>query len=131
MRHHVSRQALPAVAWPLVVALLACAAPANALQRWHWPGAGAATSPGTATAQTALAAAGPGLSLQLEWQAPAYLAWVNNTLAGPAQVHLSAPPSEDYRAVPQLPLTVQLAAHERRLLARLYPASNQRSLAGL
>lgn len=60
-----------------------------------------------------------------------YLAWVTNPLAGPAQLRVSAPPSEDYRAVPQLPLTLQLDAHERRLLTRLYPASNQRILGGL
>ena len=129
--HHVSRSALPAFAGPFLVALLACAANANAQQRWHWPGATTAASPTAAAPQTALASAGPGPSLQLEWQAPAYLAWVNNPLAGPAQLQLNAPPSEDYRAVPQLPLTVQLAAHERRLLTRLYPASNQRSLSGL
>nr|WP_180337332.1 M23 family metallopeptidase [Xanthomonas hortorum] len=122
---------MPAFAGPFLVALLACAAPANAQQRWHWPAAATAASPTVAAPQTALASAGTGPSLQLEWQAPAYLAWVSNPLAGPAQVQLSAPPSEDYRAVPQLPLTVQLAAHEHRLLARLYPASNQRSLSGL
>ncbi|KCW99567.1 M23 family metallopeptidase [Xanthomonas arboricola] len=133
MPHHVSRSALPALAWPFLLAVLVCAAPANAQQRWHWPGAAntAASSPTIAAAQTAPASSGTGPSLQLEWQAPAYLAWVSNPLAGPAQVQLSAPPSEDYRAVPRLPLTVQLAAHERRLLARLYPASNQRSLGGL
>lgn len=77
-----------------------------------------------------MAASGSGASLQLEWQAPVYLAWVTNPLAGPAQLRLSAPPSEDYRAVPQLPLTLELAAHERRLVTRLYPASNQRTLGG-
>ncbi|NIJ75781.1 hypothetical protein FHT08_000829 [Xanthomonas campestris] len=133
MPHHVSRGALPALAWHFFIAFLACTTPANAQQRWHWPGAAntPARSPAGAVAQTAPASPGTGPALQLEWQAPAYLAWVNNPLAGPAQVQLSAPPSEDYRAVPQLPLTVQLAAHQRRLLARLYPASNQRSLGGL
>ncbi|WP_184361657.1 M23 family metallopeptidase [Xanthomonas euroxanthea] len=133
MPHHVSRSTPTSLARSIIVAALACIAPANAQQRWHWPGAAntPASSPAVAAAQTAAASAGTGPSLQLEWQAPAYLAWVSNPLAGPAQVQLSAPPSEDYRAVPALPLTVQLAAHERRLLARLYPASNQRSLAGL
>jgi murein DD-endopeptidase MepM/ murein hydrolase activator NlpD len=129
----VSRSTPTALARSFIIAALACLAPANAQQRWHWPGAAntRASSPAVAAAQTAAASADIGPSLQLEWQAPAYLAWVSNPLAGPAQVQLSAPPSEDYRAVPALPLTVQLAAHERRLLARLYPASNQRSLAGL
>ncbi|WP_127169165.1 M23 family metallopeptidase [Xanthomonas sp. BRIP62415] len=133
MPHHVSRSTPTALARSFIIAALACIAPANAQQRWHWPGAAntPASSPAVAAAQTAAASADIGPSLQLEWQAPAYLAWVSNPLAGPAQVQLSAPPSEDYRAVPALPLTVQLAAHERRLLARLYPASNQRSLAGL
>lgn len=114
----------------MTAVLLACAAAAGAQQRWHWPGAPAAPS-ATSTTSPRSAATGTGPTLRLEWQAPAYLAWVDNPLAGPAQVRLSAPPSEDYRAVPQLPLTLLLAAHERRLLARLYPASSQRTLAGL
>nr|WP_244183553.1 M23 family metallopeptidase [Xanthomonas codiaei] len=117
-----------AIRTTLAAVLLLCAAPASAQQRWHWPRAAAAPS---TTTQPLPMPSSAGLALRLEWQAPAYLAWVDNPLAGPAQVRLSAPPSEDYRAVPQLPLTLLLAAHERRLLARLYPASSQRTLAGL
>ncbi|MCE4356223.1 M23 family metallopeptidase [Xanthomonas hortorum] len=131
MPHQVSRAALRVLASVLMTLLLACAAPASAQQRWHWPGAAAATGPATSATPSVLDAGDTGPLLQLEWQAPAYLTWVSNPLAGPAQVRLNAPPSEDYRAVPQLPLTVELAAHERRLLARLYPASNQRTLGGL
>ncbi|MCC8537594.1 M23 family metallopeptidase [Xanthomonas codiaei] len=117
-----------AICTTLAAVLLLFAAPASAQQRWHWPRA--ALAPSTTTQPLPMpSSAGP--ALRLEWQAPAYLAWVDNPLAGPAQVRLSAPPSEDYRAVPQLPLTLLLAAHERRLLARLYPASSQRTLAGL
>ncbi|AVQ07803.1 M23 family peptidase [Xanthomonas vasicola pv. vasculorum] len=112
------------------VLLLACARPVDAQQRWrwHWPGVAATQS---LPSQSAPATIGTGAALQLEWQAPVYLAWVTNPVAGPAQLRLSAPPSEDYRAVPQLPLTFELAAHERRLVTRLYPASNQRTLGGL
>lgn len=130
MALQLSCSAVSPLALALIAALLACATPAAAQQRWHWPGATAVAQPATTT-QAPAASSGTSPSLQLEWQAPAYLVWVSNPLAGPAQVQLSAPPSEDYRAVPQLPLTAQLAAHERRLLARLYPASNQRSLGGL
>ncbi|SMQ94596.1 Membrane protein related to metalloendopeptidase [Xanthomonas fragariae] len=129
--HNVPRPALHALALTYVGALLACATSTAAQQRWHWHGAAGTTSPGATTSQIAPVPAGSGPSLQLEWQAPAYLAWVVNPLAGPAQIRLSATPSEDYRAVPQLPLTLQMDAHERRLLARLYPASNQRTLSGL
>ncbi|MFA1727298.1 M23 family metallopeptidase [Xanthomonas nasturtii] len=127
MPHPVPRIALVTA----LASLLASASAAHAQQRWHWPGAAAPPSPQAPAAQPAPAAAGPGAALQLEWQAPVYLAWVTNPLAGPAQLRVSAPPSEDYRAVPQLPLTLQLDAHERRLLTRLYPASNQRILGGL
>nr|WP_244668775.1 M23 family metallopeptidase [Xanthomonas phaseoli] len=126
--YHVSRTALPALIAACV--LLPAWAPAACAQPpWHWPGA-AQHSPQARNAQPATAVTGTGASLQLEWQAPVYLAWVANPLAGPAQLRLSAPPSEDYRAVPQLPLTLELAAHERRLVTRLYPASNQRTLGG-
>ncbi|MFO3703558.1 M23 family metallopeptidase [Xanthomonas codiaei] len=124
----MSRRPICAIRTTLAAVLLLCAAPASAQQRWHWPRAAAAPS---TTTQPLPMPSSAGLALRLEWQAPAYLAWVDNPLAGPAQVRLSAPPSEDYRAVPQLPLTLLLAAHERRLLARLYPASSQRTLAGL
>ncbi|MDG4484463.1 M23 family metallopeptidase [Xanthomonas vesicatoria] len=130
VHHRVFRPFFPAGVSVLVAALLAATPPAAAQQRWHWNGA-APASPATTPAQAAIASTGTGPALQLEWQAPVYLAWVTNLLAGPAQVRLSAPASEDYRAVPQLPLTLLLAAHERRLLARLYPASNQRTLGGL
>lgn len=131
VHHRVFRPLSPALVPVLVTALLTGAPHAAAQQRWHWNGGAAPASPATTPAQTAIASTGTGPTLQLEWQAPVYLAWVTNPLAGPAQVRLSAPPSEDYRAVPQLPLTMLLAAHERRLLARLYPASNQRTLGGL
>ncbi|WP_221261844.1 M23 family metallopeptidase, partial [Xanthomonas campestris] len=116
------------------VILLLCipAAPVAAQQRWHWPGAAAvgATPPASAS-QRAETAAAPGPALQLEWQAPVYLAWAVNPLDGPAEVRLSAPPSADYRAVPQLPLVQSLGARERRLLARVYPVSQRRTLDGL
>lgn len=112
------------------MALLLPAPATSAQQRWHWPRA-AALPPSSSATRPLPAPTSAGPALQLEWQAPVYLVWVSNPLAGPAQGRLSAPASEDYRAVPQLPLTPLLAAHERRLLARLYPASSQRTLAGL
>lgn len=116
------------------VILLLCipAAPVAAQQSWHWPSAAAvgATPPASAS-QRAETAAAPGPALQLEWQAPVYLAWAVNPLDGPAEVRLSAPPSADYRAVPQLPLVQSLGARERRLLARVYPVSQRRTLDGL
>ncbi|RBB01665.1 M23 family peptidase, partial [Xanthomonas oryzae pv. oryzae] len=111
-----------------LVLLLGCARPVDAQQLWHWPGVAAMQSPASQSAPTAI---GTGAALQLEWQAPVYLAWVTNPLAGPAQLRLSAPPSEDYRAVPQLPLTLAMAPNERRLVTRLYLASSLRPLGGL
>ncbi|PPU67440.1 M23 family peptidase [Xanthomonas pisi] len=131
VHHRVFRSLSPVITAVLVAALLAGASPAAAQQRWHWNGGAAPSSPRSMATPVASATTDPSPALQLEWQAPVYLAWVTNPLAGPAQVRLSAPPNEDYRAVPQLPLTVLMAAHERRLLARLYPASNQRTLGGL
>ncbi|MCC4618951.1 M23 family metallopeptidase [Xanthomonas cassavae CFBP 4642] len=128
MPHRLSRCLIPTICATLAVALLLPAAATSAQQRWHWPRAAALPPTPTQPLPTPTSA---GPALQLEWQAPVYLVWVSNPLAGPAQVRLSAPSSEDYRAVPQLPLTPLLAAHERRLLARLYPASSQRTLAGL
>ena len=66
-----------------VGALLACATSTAAQQRWHWPGAAGTTSPGATTSQIAPVPADSGPSLQLEWQAPTYLAWGVNPLAGP------------------------------------------------
>nr|WP_223214330.1 M23 family metallopeptidase [Xanthomonas cucurbitae] len=128
--HPLFRRRICAICATLAVVLPICAATAAAQLHWHWPGPAAVPSASTAT-QPLPTATDAGPALQLEWQAPVYLVWVSNPLAGPAQVRLSAPSSEDYRAVPPLPLTVLLAAHERRLLARLYPASSQRTLAGL
>ncbi|WP_425479252.1 M23 family metallopeptidase [Xanthomonas bromi] len=123
------RTVLPALITTLVLSL-ACASPAHAQQHWHWPRPATTPSPQTPDAQPVPAATGNDTALRLEWQPPVYLVWVSNPLAGPAQLRLSAPPSEDYRAVPQLPLTFELSAHERRLLTRLYAASNQRTLGG-
>lgn len=115
------------------VILLLCtpAAPVVAQLRWHWPGAAATGAmPPASASQRAETTAAPGPALQLEWQAPVYLAWAVNPLDGPAEVRLSAPPSADYRAVPQLPLVQLLGARERRLLARVYPVSQRRTLTG-
>ncbi len=127
MPHFVLRTPLSALIVALVL-LPGCARPVDAQQLWHWPGVAATQSPASQSAPTAI---GTGAALQLEWQAPVYLAWVTNPLAGPAQLRLSAPPSEDYRAVPQLPLTLAMAPNERRLVTRLYLASSLRPLGGL
>ncbi|KGK56359.1 peptidase [Xanthomonas cannabis pv. phaseoli] len=131
MPHRVSYPCSPVRLAVWLAALLSAALPVQAQQRWHW-GSDATMKPAAAIpAPTGAAPTGAGPALQLEWQAPVYLAWVTNPLDGPAQVRLSAPPTDDYRAVPQLPQTLSLAARERRLLTRLYPASNQRTLDGL
>ncbi|KAB7772302.1 M23 family peptidase [Xanthomonas maliensis] len=94
-------------------------------QRWHWADIAAAERPAHAPH------AAPVTPLQVQWQPPAYLVWVTNPLAGPAQVQVSAAASADYSAVPALPVTHVLPAGERLLLARLYPSSSRRTLDAL
>ncbi|WP_425478145.1 M23 family metallopeptidase [Xanthomonas melonis] len=130
MPHRVLRRAILAGAGLSILASIGTLA---AQQRWHWP----TPTPGVPVQAPGMprgpdtAMSPPAPTLLVEWQSPTYLVWATNPLAGPAQFRLSAPASDDYRVVPQLPVVAQLAAHERRLLARLYPAGRHRPTGGL
>ncbi len=75
-----------------------------------------------APAASALAAAPPRW-LQIEDEGGIQRAWIGNPLAGPVQVRLVGDAGGGPRAVPALPVTLELEAGERRLAARLYPSA--------
>lgn len=99
----------------LAAALLASLSPVAAPQRlMDWQGRSAPT-PARAGEQVAQP------WLQVEDDGQVRQVWIGNPLGGPAQVRLRGDAGGGFRAVPRLPVTLELAAGERRPAARLYP----------
>lgn len=74
-----------------------------------------------ALAAAAAAAPADGIRLRIEGDAGSYLAWADNTLAGPVEVMLHSDRA-GVRGEPALPARATVPAHSSVLVARVHPA---------
>jgi murein DD-endopeptidase MepM/ murein hydrolase activator NlpD len=101
------------------MALLACLpalATAQRLMDWR-----ERTTPPSITIPAHADEPAPQPWLQVEDQGEIQQVWLANPLGGPAQVRLHDQGGDGFRAVPALPVILELKAGERRLATRIYP----------
>src|SRR5690606_13011128 len=83
-----------------------------------------------ALAKVTAAAPADDVRLRIEGDAGSYLAWADNTLAGPVEVMLHSN-REGVRGEPALPARATVPAHSSVLVARVHPARSTGGLGGL